>query len=105
MSAVANVRNRPRIDNRVHSVIAGTRVAARAGATEIPVINPATEQTISVLQEADAGEVDAAVRAARDAFDRGAWPRLPLDDRKDILYRIRDLMRERSDELAYLECL
>lgn len=105
MSAVADVRNRHRIDDRVHSVIAGARVAARAGATELPVINPATEQTIGILQEADAGEVDAAVRAARDAFDRGPWPRLPLDDRKDILYRIRDTLRDRSDELAHLECL
>ena len=78
MSAVADVRNRPRIDGRVHGVIAGARVAARTGATELPVINPATEQTISVLQEADAGEVDAAVGAARDAFDRGPWPRLAV---------------------------
>jgi len=105
MSAVADVRNRPRIDERIHSVIAGARVAARAGATELPVINPATEQTMSVLQEADAAEVDAAVGAARDAFDRGPWPRLPLDDRKDILYGIRNLLRDRSDELAHLECL
>lgn len=105
MPAVADVRNRPRIIGRVHSVIHGVQVALRPGATEMPVINPATEQTISVLQEADAGEVDAAVRAARDAFDRGPWPRLPVDDRKDILYRIRDLLRNRCDELAYLECL
>jgi acyl-CoA reductase-like NAD-dependent aldehyde dehydrogenase len=105
MSAVADVRNRPRIDGRVQSVIAGAKVAARPGATELPIMNPATEQTISVLQEADAGEVDAAVGAARDAFDRGPWPRLAVDDRKDILYRIRDLIRGRSDELAYLECL
>jgi acyl-CoA reductase-like NAD-dependent aldehyde dehydrogenase len=105
MSAVADVRNRLHIDGRVHGMIAGARVATRSGAIELPVINPATEQTISLLQEADAGEVDAAVAAARDAFDRGPWPRLAVDDRKDILYRIRDLVRERSDDLAYLECL
>lgn len=105
MSVVADVRNRPQPTGRVRSVIAGVQVAERPGATELPIINPATEQTISVLQEADAGEVDAAVRAARDAFDRGTWPRLPLDDRKDILYRIRDLLRSHFEELAYLECL
>jgi acyl-CoA reductase-like NAD-dependent aldehyde dehydrogenase len=105
VSAVADVRHRPLLTGRVHSVIAGVPVAERPGATELPIVNPATEQTISTLQEADAGEVDAAVRAARDAFDRGPWPRLPVDDRKDILYRIRDLMRLRSEELAQLECL
>lgn len=105
MSALADVRNLPKLTGRVHSVIAGATVAERPDATELPIINPATEQTISTLQEADAGEVDAAVRAAREAFDRGPWPRLPVDDRKDILYRIRDLMRLRSEELAQLECL
>ena len=44
------------------------------------------------------------MRAARAAFDRGPWPRLTVDDRKDILYRIRDLLRT-ADELAYLESL
>lgn len=105
MSAVADVRNRPRLPARVHSVIAGARVAERPGATELAIINPATEQTIGLLQEADAREVDAAVRAAREAFDRGPWPRLPINDRKDVLYRIRDVLREHADELAWLECV
>jgi acyl-CoA reductase-like NAD-dependent aldehyde dehydrogenase len=105
MSAVADARHRYCIAPRVHRVIGGTRVAARPGATALPVIDPATEQAISTLQEADIAEVDAAVGAARGAFDRGIWPRLGVDERKDILYRIRDLVREHADELAYLECL
>jgi acyl-CoA reductase-like NAD-dependent aldehyde dehydrogenase len=88
---------------RVTSLIDGRRVAPRASASDLPIINPATEEKISVLQQADTAEVDAAVRAAREAFDRGPWPRIPLDERKDILYRIRDRMRSHCDELAYLE--
>jgi acyl-CoA reductase-like NAD-dependent aldehyde dehydrogenase len=105
MSAVADVRNRPRVAARVHSVIAGAAVATRPGATELPVVNPANEEQLGILQEADAVEVDAAVRAAREAFDRGTWPRLPVDARKDVLYRIRDTLREHTEELAWLECL
>jgi acyl-CoA reductase-like NAD-dependent aldehyde dehydrogenase len=93
------------IPGRVTSLIDGQRVPARPHGHDLPVINPATEESISLLREADAGEVDAAVAAARRAFDQGPWPRLTLDARKDILYRIRDLMRERADELAQLECL
>lgn len=90
---------------RITSLIDGTVVASRTGFFEIPVINPATEERVSVLQEADAAEVDEAVRAARRAFDSGPWPRMSLDARKDVLYRIRDLIRAHTDELSYLECL
>lgn len=103
MSAL-NVSHYPLVE-RVTSLINGQRVPRRASASDFPIINPATEQTISVLQPADAAEVDAAVGAARAAFDRGPWPRLPLDERKDILYRIRDGLRAHCDELAYLESL
>jgi acyl-CoA reductase-like NAD-dependent aldehyde dehydrogenase len=88
---------------RVTSLINGQRVSSRASANDLPIVNPATEQTLGVLQPADADEVDTAVRAAREAFDQGPWPRLPLDERKDILYRIRDGLRAHRDELAYLE--
>ena len=90
---------------RVASLIDGAIVAGRSDGHDLPVIYPATEETVSVLREADAAEVDAAVVAARKAFDHGPWPRLTLDARKDVLYRIRDLLRANTDELAYLECL
>ncbi|MGH8310311.1 MAG: aldehyde dehydrogenase family protein, partial [Steroidobacteraceae bacterium] len=105
MSAITRVPVRPRVADRITSLIGGDRVPAHPAASDFPVINPATEEQISVLQQADAAEVDAAVRAAREAFDRGPWPRLALDDRKDILYAIRDRMRAQREELAYFECL
>ena len=95
----------PNVPERVTSLIAGERIAPKAGGHDIPVIYPATEQTVSLLREADADEVCAAVLAARDAFDRGPWPRMHVDERKDILYRIRDLLRVHADELVHLECL
>jgi len=104
MSDAANRHPWP-VAGRIASLIDGKVVAPRAGCFDIPVINPATEEPVSVLQEADAAEVDAAVQAARRAFDSGPWPRMTLDARKDILYRIRDLIRAHTDELAYLECL
>jgi len=93
------------VPDLVTSLIAGERVKARPQGHDLPVICPATEDTISQLREADATEVDAAVTAARTAFDHGPWPRLTLDARKDVLYRIRDVMRAHADELAWLECL
>lgn len=93
------------VTDRVSSLIAGDSPALRAGGTDLPVVNPTTEQPISVLREADAAEVDAAVRSAREAFDAGPWPRMDINERKDILYSIRDHLRRHAEELIHLECL
>jgi acyl-CoA reductase-like NAD-dependent aldehyde dehydrogenase len=93
------------VPERVASLIAGERVGSRPGRHDLPVVYPATEETVSVLQEADAAEVDSAVTEARKAFDRGTWPRMHVDERKDVLYRIRDLVRAHAEELVHLECL
>jgi acyl-CoA reductase-like NAD-dependent aldehyde dehydrogenase len=93
------------VNPRVTSIIDGEPVAPAAQGEDIPVVNPTTEQVISSLREADADEVDSAVRSARRAFDSGPWPRMDINERKDILYSIRDHLRRNAEELAYLECL
>ncbi len=94
-----------RVATRLTSLIDGGPTAGAGGGHELPVICPATEQPVSTLVEAGEAEVAAAVASARRAFDEGPWPRLPLAARKDILYGIRDVIRQHADELAYLECL
>lgn len=93
------------VNPHVTSIIDGESVTAAAHGEDIPVVNPTTEEIISRLREADANEVDAAVRSARRAFDTGPWPRMDINERKDILYSIRDHLRKNAEELAYLECL
>ena len=92
------------IPSRVTSFIDGQAIAAGARGHDIPVIDPTTEQTLTHLREADTAEVDAAVRAARHAFDHGPWPRMDIDARKDLLYAVRDHLRRHAEELAWLEC-
>jgi acyl-CoA reductase-like NAD-dependent aldehyde dehydrogenase len=105
MSAVTPLPGQFPINPLVTSFIEGKPAAPRAGGEDIPVVNPTTEETISRVREADAAEVDAAVRSARRAFDAGPWPRMDINDRKDILYSIRDHLRRHAEELAYLECV
>ncbi|MEZ5499703.1 MAG: aldehyde dehydrogenase [Steroidobacteraceae bacterium] len=93
------------VRERITSLIDGQAVAARGPGHEMPVIYPATEERIGTLHEADSREVAAAVTAARTAFDSGPWPRMDINERKDVLYSIRDHLRRHADELAYLECL
>jgi aldehyde dehydrogenase (NAD+) len=67
-------------------------------------ISPADESELAQVGAAAPEEVDAAVRAARDAFENG-WSALPGSERAKYLFRIARILQERSREFAVLESL
>lgn len=67
----------------------------------MPCINPATAEVIAQIPESGGGDVDAAVKAAQQAF--GAWSHLSVHRRSKILYRIGELIAGRKDMLALAE--
>ncbi|NKE61859.1 aldehyde dehydrogenase [Lentzea sp. PSKA42] len=67
--------------------------------------HPATGEEIGSFAVASVQDVDAAVRAARKAFDEGPWPRSRAGERIKILRKYGDLLREHSDELRGLQAL
>ncbi|PKK15892.1 MAG: betaine-aldehyde dehydrogenase [Thermomonospora sp. CIF 1] len=67
-------------------------------------VNPATEEVLAEVTEATEEDVDRAVRAARDAYER-VWGPMPGRERAKYLFRIARLLQERSRELAVLETL
>jgi betaine-aldehyde dehydrogenase len=67
------------------------------------IINPSTGQVITDLALSSAQEVEAALEAARRAFDNGPWPKLSLSERKDFLLKISQGILDRAQELAELE--
>jgi len=67
--------------------------------------HPATGEEIGSFAVASAKDVDAAVLAARKAFDEGPWPRSRAGERIKILRRYSDLLREHADELRGLQAL
>ena len=64
----------------------------------IDVVDPSTEEVIGHVPRGTANDVDAAVRAAREAF--AGWSARPLDERAGFLRALRDGIRESSAELA-----
>jgi aldehyde dehydrogenase (NAD+) len=66
------------------------------------VFDPSTGQPLTRVAAADASEVDAAVAAARKAFDE-VWGRLPGVERGKYLYRIARRLQEKGREIAVLE--
>ena len=74
-----------------------------SSATTLDVVDPATAETIARVPDGGAAEVDRAVKAARAAFDRGVWKDATAQDRGRVLFRLAEIVRERSAELAELE--
>lgn len=70
------------------------------GKDVIEVISPHTEQVIGRVPHASTGDVDRAVAAARKAFDEGPWPRTTLDERIEVVGRIKDAIAVRHEEIA-----
>ncbi|NMO01091.1 aldehyde dehydrogenase family protein [Gordonia sp. TBRC 11910] len=74
---------------------------ARSGDT-FAVVNPATGTTLTDVAAGDAADIDAAVAAARRAYDERTWAGLPAAQRGAALCRLADLLLEHTDELALL---
>ncbi|MGY6025126.1 aldehyde dehydrogenase [Streptomyces spinosirectus] len=70
------------------------------GGAAFAAVSPRDGQVLTRVADAGAAEVDAAVAAARRAFDSGPWPRLAPADRGRLLLRVADLLEERRAELA-----
>jgi len=81
--------------------IAGSFRAGVAGA-ELPVIDPSDGKPFASIARGDAPDVDAAVRAARAAFD-GAWGKLAPVDKGRRLTALSRAIADHADELAWLE--
>lgn len=83
-------------------IIDGARCAALSG-ERLDVVAPADGRVFATLPRGRAGDVDAAVAAARRAFAEGPWPKLSATERGRLLDRLARLVGERAEELAALE--
>jgi aldehyde dehydrogenase (NAD+) len=74
------------------------------GSSAFKTISPATEEVLAEVTQAGPEDVDRAVTAARQAYER-VWSAMPGRERGKYLFRIARLIQERSRELAVLETL
>jgi len=100
------------VDSRVHDflgkprkmLIDGKWVDAISGKT-FPTYNPATGEVLAKVAEGDKQDIDAAVKAARKAFDSGPWSRLTASERGKLVWKLADLLEQNLEEFAMLETL
>ncbi|MFJ5529677.1 aldehyde dehydrogenase family protein [Streptomyces sp. NPDC093261] len=82
--------------------VAGEWRPALSGATR-EILDPADAEPLALVAEGDERDVDAAVAAARRAFDDGPWPRTSAAERAALLHRVADLLVRDREELGLLE--
>src|SRR5437588_10285208 len=92
-----------KLQPRYQLFIGGKFVAPRSG-KYFPSINPATEEKLAEIAEADARDIDLAVKSARRAY-KNVWSKMPGRERGKFLYRIARLIQEKARELAVLETM
>ncbi|MEV6572398.1 aldehyde dehydrogenase family protein [Streptomyces sp. NPDC051577] len=83
---------------------AGKWRSASTGATR-EILDPADGTVLAVVAEGSAADADAAVSAARAAFDGGEWPQTPVAERAEVLRRTADLLQRERERIALLESL
>jgi aldehyde dehydrogenase (NAD+) len=84
--------------------IGGKFVDAEGGKTK-PTFNPYNGEPIANIPVASVKDAEAAISAARDAFDHGPWPRMTGEQRGKIICGLAAKMKERMKDLARLESL
>jgi aldehyde dehydrogenase (NAD+) len=67
-----------------------------------PVVNPGTEETFTELRGASTAQVDAAIAAARRAYDSGVWSGLPAAERAAALRRLMAYLKDQRQRLVDL---
>jgi len=104
MAAVADVTLPSFLDGRTKLLfIDGRTTPAQAGRT-FKTVNPATGSVLAEVAEADASDVDRAVKAARRALE-GPWARFKPFDRQQVMLKLADLVERHFYELALLDTL
>jgi aldehyde dehydrogenase (NAD+) len=99
LESVAQVQIKPQ-----YELFIDGKWQAPLSATYFATVNPADEKHLAQIAQANAADVDLAVKAARAAYDN-VWSTLSGAERGKYLFRIARLMQEKARELAVLETL
>ncbi|MEV0444873.1 aldehyde dehydrogenase [Streptomyces spectabilis] len=78
----------------------GGELTDPVGKDVIEVVSPHTGEVFARVPHAAPADVDRAVALARKAFDEGPWPRMGLDERIEVVTKIKDGLAARHEELA-----
>lgn len=99
MTATTTTSRTDRLKSYDKLLVGGRWVQPSSDAV-IEVVSPTTEELLATVPEAREADVDAAVAAARRAFDEGPWPRMSPAERAEVLLRVRQEVEKRFDDMV-----
>ncbi|HTV14853.1 MAG TPA: aldehyde dehydrogenase family protein [Acidobacteriaceae bacterium] len=105
MSSIASQPAEVSFNISATKLLIGNRWVSSESGETFGTCNPATGEEICQVAAAGATDVDKAVRAARNAFERGSWRKMNASERGRLLHRLADLIEAHGEELARLESL
>jgi aldehyde dehydrogenase (NAD+) len=105
MSTIASAVQEHRAIHTPTQLLIGDKWLPSESGKTFPTYNPATGEEITQVAEADAADVDKAVKAARHALERGPWRTTSASERGRLMNRLADLIEKHADELATIETL
>jgi len=91
--------------NRKHQILINGKWTDSASGKTFPTYDPATGEVMTQVAEGDREDINRAVSAARQAFDRGPWRRTTPAERGKMIWRLADLLEDHLEEFAELESL
>ncbi len=90
--------------NKQYDLFIGGRFVKPNSKKYFDTINPSNEKMLSRVAYANGKDVDLAVQAAKNAYDK-VWRKMPGSERAKYIYRIARLMQERAREFAVIESM
>ena len=88
---------------RDHGMLINGQWESALNGETIDAIDPSTCSVVSAVPAAQASDVDRAVKAAREAFDGGPWPRMKPVDRERRILKLADLLEANATEFSEIE--
>ena len=85
-------------------LIDGKRVDAANGET-FEVLDPSDNTVLTRVPKGEKEDIDRAVKAARNAFENGPWRKVTVSERGKMIWKLADLIEQRTEEFAQLETL
>src|SRR5690606_24696454 len=89
--------------SRPARLLIGGEWVESAADSRVPVYDPATGAVICEVVDAGQADVDRAVAAAREAFEKGPWATMLPAHREALIWRLSDLIEQHADELGARE--
>ncbi len=90
---------------RTHKLLINGQMGGSRIRHDLSHLQPSHREVLSHVAEGDKADVDAAVRAAREAFDHGPWRKLTASERGRMIWKLADLLEQHTEEFATLESL